>query len=116
MENVEQKAIEILDAIAAKLGTGVDHFWPLFVQEQLIQGRIGLLSGLAILLATGFGARFMWLHISKCDDDMDRTLGKFILCLCALVFTSMGCVTLLGAEKLINPEYHALKAVLEMVR
>ena len=45
MENVidwEQKAVSALDAIAEKLGTGVEHFWPMFIKEQVISGFISI--------------------------------------------------------------------------
>ncbi len=41
-QDIIGKVESALNAIAAKIGVGIDHFWPIFVRQQIIEG-IGVL-------------------------------------------------------------------------
>lgn len=44
------KVAEVLDKIAAKLGTAVEHLWPILVADFVRQAKVYVFVGIALML------------------------------------------------------------------
>lgn len=104
-----------IDAIGAKLGVAADHLWPILVRQSYATAVMGVIGA---IFATAVAVRlYTWipgLH-AKSDDDgyffaEFLAVAGFIGC-CALTL-----IFLLGAAgRFINPEFYALRSVLDML-
>lgn len=129
--NIPQTAIEFadkygakinsaLEQLSAKIGVGVDHFWPILVAQQKTQGfiQLGTCLGFTLILLTFY----IWVKRieSKYEDSRDMTFKGvmlFILIVASFIFlmaVSVNLAEMIG--KIINPEYYALKDVALMIR
>lgn len=121
MEEVSREALAKVEAIFASLaeqmGVATEHFWPLFVRQQLIEGIVGVVS---IFIANAVGVSLA-LQLRKVDrkgphEDPRAFVGAIGVgvILVALAGTVIAMPTL--ASNIFNPEYAALKDVIEMVK
>ena len=110
----EQKAVNALDAIAEKLGMGVDHFWPMFVKEQVISGVAWMLFGVLLLIIAGVS--FIKIKRAYKEDGLCTTkvIGYEVLLPFCLILGTL-CITA-NFSKILNPEYHALRSVMKMMK
>jgi len=80
MENVEQKVIEAFDVIADKLGTGVEHFWPIFVKQQILNELsdifIWLFFSIVLALIFDFEKKRHKNKLDKFNADLKETKEK----------------------------------------
>jgi len=110
----EQKASTALDAVAAKLGAGVDHFWPLFVREQVIQGYTCLL----MIFLFWFVYIFVILVCVKFKNKLNEfaIIIPVFIGLIGFAFSSTVLIDQKVIGKILNPEYHALKEVTGLMK
>lgn len=125
--NWEQKAVEAIDAIAAKLGSGVDHFYPILIKQQYIEGFAAFLGSLSFLAISiiflivmlkkrgSYSAEFE----SQNDDFSPRgsfTLTLLITSSCTFLIALLIFSTNEVLTKIFNPEYHAFREIIEMMK
>ncbi len=117
--NWEQKAVDAIDAIAAKIGAGTEHFWPILVEQQIIEGSVTIGLSLFFLIISSI-ALFFGVRIYKRiegETSSEDFLWWFIpagACIVALFMTAMNLS--LKTTYILNPEYHALKDLMEMMK
>ena len=105
------KALEVVDTLATKLGVAVPHIWEVLIKQQYVAGVELLLTGLFCGIGAWYCKKFaQWGH--ETDDDPALTAGIIMGGLLAII--SVLClVSSLG--NFINPEYYALKDILDMI-
>jgi hypothetical protein len=128
-----EKITEYLDKIAAKLGVGVEHVWPWFVKEQYVEVIIPAFFFIFFSTIGLFMFRYMATHWDPYKNlrhsgsnytidtysihDKEHEVGWFIVlafvCFCALFAMLNFMIELSG---IFNPEYHALKALMETIK
>jgi hypothetical protein len=106
---LEQKAVELLDAMANKLGVGVDHFWPLFVREQMVSSWLAIGASILIILIS---IVIFVIGIRTKDDEAK------VFCVIISILLNVPPIIIMcnNLPVIFNPEYHALKALMEMMK
>jgi hypothetical protein len=111
VEMVTGAVLSRIDALAAKLGVGIEHFWPIFVKQQFTTGLLD--CGLSLILFVLVILCVRGMTSEKADHD-----GFFTICLIGTIigtiffFISGYC----GIMEVSNPEYFALKSAMEMMK
>ncbi len=113
-----EKVAEVLQSIAAQLGTTVENLWPYIVRQQIIEGWSGIIT-ISILYLIFL---VVFLAIRKKDGGVcgnnPNAYGvvKIVLGILTaiLTLTTLCCIHVL-ISKIINPEYGALKDLMNMV-
>lgn len=109
----------LLNVLAEKLGVGVNHFWPIFVKQQYYEGLIFLIS-LVAFIVMGVGL-LTWGKIELSKKNWSENsgywapfiIGIFILLICAMAFIFEGTDSIM---KMCNPEYWAVKEIIQMAK
>jgi len=116
-------ALEYLDKIGTKIGMTADTIWPWLIKQQYVYFGTSLTA-----LTIGLVMLIVALYISNkhhpFDDDKYGTakvdLQRILRCatmILSVVFTIVGGIcTICNMPKLFNPEYYALKNLLEMIK
>ena len=117
VESFGSKLDQYIGVIAEKAGVATDYFWPIFVRQQLIEGYSMLILLFAILLITILMFRMGFKNIDSKKDNCKCGIGFGI----AAVFSFILLVTVpangvMSVEKVLNPEYFAVKSITEMVK
>lgn len=101
-----------LSVVADKVGVASDHFYPILVKQQYMEGFIDLGIGAVLLLLSIFLSGVLWLLIRDKDGEtvFPVIVITFITILFGISFFGSG---LLGV---MNPEYYALKEIMEVVK
>lgn len=109
--------------LAQKAGVAADHFWPVLVQQQVIEGwgGIGVLGASIIALATS-----IWLlaeSLPKNNEDymVPKQFAKCIIGgVFGIVFLMATCVNTANLTnniaKICNPEFYAMQSLVKMVK
>lgn len=128
LESLGTKVDGYIATVAGKLGQTAEHFWPLFVKQQQIEGY-GFFAIWGILLIVAF-ALYLIVYIKR-DKEFFVNNGdyptikfptiKFFSCFAAIVLSIGLMVNIFsgGKEnlcKILNPEYAAFKEVVSMVK
>jgi len=122
--NVPPEILSRLDAIADKVGSTVEHFWPILVSQQINYG-VGSLVGafLCFVLSMVFGY-LSYKIFCKVDLETDINdygcTGRVLL---SAIFTVVGLFTFIftfvllvaGLYLLLNPEFYALQQLMKML-
>ena len=114
-----------ISALASKAGVAADHFYPVFVKQQAIEGWCGVL--LFVLIAI-FCLVFLTMALrnvgpaSSMDEKIfvpaiAKTVVGFLVSIVLFCFT-LGTGSELGVNisKIYNPEYSAVQALVKMVK
>lgn len=125
-EEMQREVLSRLDALAAKLGTTVEHLWPILVKQQVLDAittatLIGVMYvAAAILLGKTYRAaaiqrKVRRLGIFEGDDWIPSCciIGWLLLCFTFLA-TSMSASGVVSG--LLNPEYAAFRDLMWMLR
>lgn len=120
---MNEQQIKLLEKLAEKLGTTVEHLWSVLVKQALIDAITGCASTVFILVL-GFialnGARK--LKVDEYGDiqlnDKDTSIPKVVVIIACfvLIITGLFCATFdVGAitTALLNPEYYAFKQIVK---
>lgn len=109
---------DVLSAIADKLGTTVEHFWPLFVKQQTVSGYISIVLWFVIIVISIIGIKLGNYYSKEYSGDSWETVISYavgvvclIICIFAIVCGGTDTIT-----QIINPEYAALQNLIKMVR
>jgi len=124
------KLDQYLGALANKAGVAADHFYPIFVRQQMIEGLTGILILAVVAVAAVFFLKVGLLGAKSADAgdkwdagwlDTSRTIIGFVVggaCVLAvfisLVSTNSPFSNSIG--KILNPEYYAVQSLVNMVK
>lgn len=107
--NLIEKLDTYIQLATSKAGLAADHFWPMIVKQQYIEGIFGLIC-LIICVIGGF-------FVFKCfknEDEKESNLILAIIIACFILILGAP-VSIINVPKLISPEYYALKDVASMI-
>lgn len=117
-EKVIDKGFALLDQIAAKLGLTVDYLWPFMVKEQIVQFVVSCL-----LFVTGVAGMVVvnhYLNYGQFNDGGTSSIKSVVLAIIGVIFAVaavFGFIELwANLPGFLNPEYHALRDLMRMVR
>ncbi len=115
-EKFQEKIIEYIDALAAKLGVAAEHVYGVLVRQQVVEGIVYTVVT-AILLLTSIA---MCKELVKQILNSEDFSGKEIIFGFALILTGVivvATVTFLPDQilKIYNPEYYAIKTILDAI-
>ena len=114
---------DALKEIAAGLGTTVEYVWPVFVQQQVVNGVIALTYIVLNLLA--FTVAFIMFISSRRAEVKERrydwgenVVASFITSMAFLLLFLfvIGCNLDTAMTGIFNPEYAAVKEVIELIK
>ena len=121
---MDDKTIQILNALAEKLGTTSQYLWGVLLKQAPISGVVSLLSVSAIIIAAVLWCRFVKMKTTKplrteenhypsadwSDEGAELAwISVAIVILLASIATISGINSIVAA--LFNPEYWALKQI-----
>lgn len=111
------KAVEYIDRLAESLGVATEYILEVLIMqkvtEAIVFGSFTLIVSLACIVgAYAFIKKFISVDKNK-EDATGWGFGVFFSITGALVFGAIFCVNLI---KLINPEYYALKDILDIFK
>jgi hypothetical protein len=126
-EKAFQKATEYIDAIAAKLGVAAEHVYGILVRQQYVEGITTILGCLTFVAVMFFISRKITdltkstreSAKKKSFTEISEDLAHVVLVLgwiaffFALIFASFAIPD--SVAKLINPEYYAIKEILDAI-
>jgi hypothetical protein len=107
-DQIANRVLDMLQALAAKLGTTVEHVYGVTVKQALINATTDMWIGGAILML-GLSLWAMAL-LSRSDDTR---AGSFAVGCVVLFFGT--CFLIGGVKGRLNPEYYALKDLMAMM-
>ena len=108
------KVAEVLKQLAQQLGTTVERLWPVLVEQQRIQGIIGVCMFATALPTLGIVLyclrRSPWVN----EDGLPtlRAVGLISMVVTSLLFASILSQLI---TQIVNPEYWALRDLMKMV-
>lgn len=132
------KAMEYIDKLAAKLGVAAEHVYGVLVKQAIANGITNVVVGVILLIAFVLTVRFMVALLTKAEyEEVIQYSGRskapinkyakissagggsvWILIIAFILISSVagfGCLTD-GVKALINPEYYAIKEILDTVK
>lgn len=114
---ITAKIFEYIDAMAAGLGVASTYVFELLVRQQIAEGVALLIAGI-ILAAGGAWAAVKAFRLFAEDGDSDVQFIAALGGITAGVASLIGLFALIPPAilHLINPEYYALQAILDVIK
>jgi len=121
---MNKDTLDLLKDMAAKLGTTADHLWAVMIR----QAYVSFVTDLILYIAAGIALYAIVKGVRLCLDNKpagltgeDRQFGFTVL---MVIFSVMGVIVCLlivcnipgTITKIVNPEYWALRQILETVK
>ena len=120
MNETTQEVMTRLDALAAKLGEGINYFWPKLIYQCYLEG-IFLLVGFSLFSLFLFGLAFKFNSYRKrmnitCSTDRDNYFELTVIMFISITagFTVMITNVIINSPYMLNPEYYALEKLMKM--
>jgi len=112
---MNDKNLELLQSIAEKFGTTVEHLWNVLLKQAMLSAWIDGIIGV-VTLGLWISAFFFVRKKTKSKWSKDEaSMGWFVLGLAGcFAFVLVGFCASAVVTALINPEYLALKKFLEL--
>lgn len=117
------KLDSLVNALSAKAGVAADHFYPMFVNQQVIDGWSGIVYTIFSVI---FCVMALQLLSKSLPSDEDRyasnrqCFGMVVGGILGCVFAVMTLINLAETKdnvcKIYNPEYYAVQKLVQMVR
>lgn len=122
-EVVVDKIAAYINELAAQLGVAAEYIYPMIVRQMFIEGVVYAITSIVFLALTFFlwrylikNARKFWDTSYKTDSEFLMILGYVITGIISIVVTIVAIGTLPDAlMQIFNPEYYAIKNIIEMV-
>ena len=114
---MEMKALELIEQLAANLGVAVDVLWGALLLQAPISATVGIVFMVVAWVASVLAVRWTfknWEMITRKDMEPPVLCGLFILTVLTMVATFGEFTTAMAG--LFNPEYWALRHVMELMR
>jgi hypothetical protein len=124
MEKFGDKLDHYLQALADKAGVAAEHFWPIFVKQQMIEGITVLFFIILFGLLSFFLLRMAINSVDGANNyegtykDVSKTAIGYV----AGIILAFACFFTILVEappsigKIFNPEYYAVQSLVEMVK
>lgn len=115
--DMTDEILKRIDALAAKLGVASDHLWRVLTQQARIEAIEDLAWAALFFALSGASIwAIRWVIARRDDDNIPGELGV-VSVIAALVFFVVACNCIAGTPGMfLNPEYWALKQILETVK
>lgn len=115
-----EKIDSALQQLSAKLGLGIDHFWPVLVEQQRLEGLIDIFTWLTLAFLTYSLFRASKKTPGELFGGPNPTKKDFYYILGSVFCIFLGLSFLLGAarsfSKTFNPQYHALVDIAQTIK
>lgn len=115
-EKIDDKAVELLEQLAIKMGTTADQIWEILIQQASVAGIFDILMSLffvSISMILGYISLWFSREIKDDADAVFPMLGfatvTLLVCVVSLAF-AYG-----AATAFLNPDYWALKQVIGLM-
>ena len=109
---IVEESFKRLDALAEKAGVAVEHFWPIFVQQQVLDWWSSFALAMFFLV---FGVLSLIYGLRKMKDPEEFTQYT-ALWIAGGIATFIGFIVLAFSisdiSQVLNPEYHAIESLL----
>jgi len=120
IEKFGDKLDTYIAAFAAKAGVATDHFWPIFVKQQVIEGWVNCIHSLILLLVFLFCVTVI-IKNAKIVEENGTAVAKTVICAIIGVMFLFGFLFSIseayaGIGQIFNPEYSAVRALTSMVK
>jgi hypothetical protein len=122
---MNKETTELIDKLASKLGTTAEHLWGVLVQQAPISASTNLALLIVMIIIVIVCVRQFRTHLPKSSgpgepDNMHDVFVVMSIIVGSIVLIALCVVTIQSATMIaagfFNPEYWALKEVLENVR
>lgn len=110
---MKEELLARLDVLAEKLGVAAGHLWEVLVRQAILHGYVDLGSGLLVLSIAIPAMVWCWRKAAESPDDVGFFRGLTAVvggAACAVAFYDG---IRYGLLELLNPEYYALKEILQ---
>lgn len=122
MDKLTDKAIQIIDSMAAKLGVAADQVIEVYSKQVIVEG-IQQLFVAAVLVGLGILSTFLFIKFVKNAEEYfeDYDIGAAFYALILIIGIIFGIVSLCtdvpeAFGKLLNPEYYMIKDIVSMFK
>ena len=115
------KVEDLFGSLAEQIGVGVEHFWPIFVRQQVIYGTMGVIGWvffaivIVVLVTIGCknGKKYDW------ENGNEHLYMPYLIIagIIGFILLMYSCIEMPTAvSRVINPEYHALSDIISKVK
>jgi hypothetical protein len=120
IESFGNKLDEYIQTIAAKAGVAGEHFYPIFIRQQVIDGWIALGVYAVGLVLIACLMRMFFKNLPGIEEDIPKQVKVVTVGVLSIV-VGMGLLMSLptvntSIGKIANPEYAAVQALVKMVK
>lgn len=122
MDKLTDKAIQIIDSMAAKLGVAADQVIEVYSKQVIVEG-IQQLFVAAVLVGLGILSTFLFVKFVKNAEEYfdDFEIGALFYGIMLVIGMIFGAVSLCvdvpeAIGKLLNPEYYMIKDIISMFK
>ena len=110
------KALDLLKALAEKLGTTIERLYPYFVRQVYVEAWIGLLAGLLACGGVAGGGIYLYRfsrRMKAIEPDKEWGSGMFFGGLAIVASVVVFGIILAGnLPGVLNPEYDAIRRII----
>lgn len=104
-----------LESLAQSIGVGVQEMFPYFVRQQYIDSLSSIIPFILLLITLPLFAYFQRRTDWTKSDTLDQGL-TMIFGMLSVVLTGATLITIDGLLKFLNPEYHAIREIIRLIR
>jgi len=121
---MEQDITKLLEQLAVKLGTTVEFLWGILVKQQYIDSIVNffiviIFSIVSIICYKKLMPKILEFNCKKgmYDDVSKRTCWLIVYwAFQGILFIVILILLIVGIQLLLNPEYYALKEILQVIK
>lgn len=120
-KEIINKGFVLLDQLAAKIGVTTEYLWPFMVKESVVQALSSILLLVTSVIGVLFSCKFVkFIRTEEGGVDLEyapRAIIAAIVTGILIIGVMAGfCNTWVDLPGLLNPEYHALERLINMVK
>jgi hypothetical protein len=121
-EKVFAKVTQYIDALAAKLGVAAEHVYGVLVRQQVAEGIVDIVVGTLILAVLIFASMVLIkkVELPRIVDEFDLLGYVFVAAISLLIIGLPGGYAVSeisdGIKHVINPEYYAIREILNAIK
>lgn len=116
LDKYSDKIAVAIQTLSDNLGIAADHFWPIFVKQQVIEGYVGISFFIIAIIGLFITCK---LFIKTGGFDADDEPKNIINFLCVILFLFLLIVSSINLspsiKEIINPEFYALQELTRMI-